>query len=57
MICCNQSNVLTDTLSDPMIQAVMAADGVDPQELEQTLRTLARQLERRTSATSASVLR
>ena len=42
MICCNQSNVLADTLSDPMIQAVMAADGVDPQELEQTLRTMLR---------------
>jgi len=40
---------LADTLADPMIKALMAADGVDPQELEDILRTVARDLERRAS--------
>jgi hypothetical protein len=34
-------------MSDPLTSAVMAADGVDPQELAATLQTLVEQLERR----------
>jgi len=47
MIRCHRATTLTDTLSDPMIQAVMAADRVDPHELETVLRTMARDLARR----------
>jgi hypothetical protein len=52
MIRCHRAATLTDTLSDPMIQAVMAADGVDPHELETALRTMARDLARRTPRSS-----
>jgi hypothetical protein len=30
MITCHREPTLTETLSDPLIQAVMAADGVQP---------------------------
>jgi hypothetical protein len=33
---------LADMLSDPMVKAVMAADGIDPTELEAELRSIAR---------------
>jgi hypothetical protein len=31
-------------LSDPVIRAMMAADGVNPRQLERTLKTMARKL-------------
>ena len=44
--CFPESN-LSEALSDPLIRAVMAADGVDPRELETGLRDIARQLDSR----------
>ena len=44
--CFPESN-LSDALSDPLIRAVMVADGVDPRELEIRLRDIARQLDSR----------
>ena len=41
--CFPESN-LRQTLSDPLIRSVMAADGVDPQELETRLNEIARTL-------------
>lgn len=42
---------IDDVLSDCLIRTVMKADGVDPHELETTLRRVARRLaERRTDA-------
>ena len=35
---------LSQTLSDPLIRSVMAADGVDPHELETRLSEIARTL-------------
>jgi len=35
-------------LSDPIVRAVMEADGIDPQELAATLRQTGRMLARRT---------
>jgi hypothetical protein len=35
---CHREPTLEEMLSDSIIQAVMAADGVDPQELEAVLR-------------------
>jgi len=49
MFRCHREPTLEDTLSDPMIQAVMAADGVDANELEKCLKGLARTIERRAS--------
>lgn len=42
MFCCPSELSIKDVMSDTLIKAVMAADGVDPQELEATLRELAR---------------
>ncbi len=42
MLCCPSEFSLKEVLSDSLIKAVMAADGVDPQQLEATLRELAR---------------
>ena len=39
---------LEEMLSDPIIRAVMEADGIDPQELAATLRQIGRMLARRT---------
>jgi hypothetical protein len=44
--CFPESN-LSQTLADPLIRSVMAADGVDPHELEQCLTAIARTLARR----------
>ena len=41
MICCSCEPSLEEVLSDSLTQAVMAADGVDPRELEATLREVA----------------
>jgi hypothetical protein len=38
---------LTDSLSDPLIRSVMAADDVDPQELASMLAQIAAMLSRR----------
>lgn len=40
---------LTETLSDPLMRTVMAADGVDPRELAAILHTMAGNLERASS--------
>jgi hypothetical protein len=37
-----------EMLSDPIVRAVMEADGIDPQELAATLRQTGRMLARRT---------
>jgi len=42
MFRCSPELTLNDVLSDSIVQAVMAADGVDPQDLEATLREIAR---------------
>jgi len=44
MNCRQVEPTLADTLADPVIRALMAADGVDPQALETVLRRLARQM-------------
>lgn len=44
--CFPESN-LSEALLDPLIRAVMAADGVDARELETGLRDIARQLDSR----------
>ena len=44
MLQCHQELTLKDALSDSLIRAVMAADGVDPRELEATLTEIARNL-------------
>jgi hypothetical protein len=52
MQCCQGEPSLLDTLSDPIIQAVMAADHVDPHRLESKLRRIAARVGR--SAPSSS---
>ena len=52
--CFPESN-LSEALSDPLIRAVMAADGVDPWELESGLRDIARQLDSRRRGTGRQV--
>ena len=42
---CNRELTLTELLDDPMIQAVMAADRVDPAELKAVLAVLAHRLQ------------
>jgi hypothetical protein len=42
---CNRELTLTELLDDPMIQAVMAADRVDPAELKAVLAVLAHTLQ------------
>ena len=37
---------LTEALADPLVRAVMAADGVDPRQLAAELRALAARLNR-----------
>ena len=39
---------LEEMLSDPIVRAVIEADGIDPQELAATLRQTGRMLARRT---------
>jgi hypothetical protein len=38
MIACHREPTLAEMLSDPVIQSAMAADGVDPGEIEILLR-------------------
>ena len=42
---CNRELTLTELLDDPMTQAVMAADRVDPAELKAVLAVLAHRLQ------------
>jgi len=42
MDCCHDEPSLTDALSDPIVRAIMSADGVDPRMLEASLRKTAR---------------
>ena len=42
--CCGDIT-LSDALSDPIVQAIMQADNVDPAELEADLLAMARELE------------
>jgi hypothetical protein len=42
MFRCSPELTIKDVLSDSLVRAVMAADGVDPHELEATLREVAR---------------
>ena len=46
---------LTDALSDPLVRAIMAADGVDPRELEAMLNVMADGLERRARRSSSPI--
>jgi hypothetical protein len=46
MTMCHREPTLADTLADPLIAAMMAADGVDARKLEVALRGVARNLER-----------
>jgi hypothetical protein len=42
MFRCSSELTLKEVLSDSIVKAVMAADGVDPQELEAALNEMAR---------------
>jgi hypothetical protein len=42
MFRCSSELTLKEVLSDSIVRAVMAADGVDPQELEASLKEVAR---------------
>lgn len=50
---CSREWSLQDALSDPLIQAVMEADGVDPDELAADLSEIALTLRRRGAAPAA----
>jgi hypothetical protein len=47
MFQCRREMTLQDALADPLVQAVMAADGVDPQKLERCFGEIAQKLRRR----------
>jgi hypothetical protein len=47
---CRSDFTLTEALSDPVIRMVMKADGVDRDQLEQSLVSLAAQISTRQSA-------
>jgi hypothetical protein len=49
MILWQREPTLNEMLSDPLINLVMRADGVDPEKLRPQLRAVARALERPTS--------
>ena len=46
MNCHGRDPSLSEALSDPVVRAVMAADGVDPRKLAAELREIAAQLNR-----------
>ena len=46
MICCPRDPSLSEALADPLVRAIMAADGVDPRQLAAELRAVAAQLNR-----------
>lgn len=39
-ITCHREPTLAETLSDPLIQAVMAADGVQPTDIEDIMQSI-----------------
>lgn len=47
MFRCRRELTLEDALADPLVRAVMAADGVDPKKLERCFGEIARKLKRR----------
>ena len=53
MIFCREPT-LKETLSDPLIRTVMAADGVDAAELETMLTAVARKLARKSGSRTAA---
>ena len=46
MICCPRDPSLSEALADPLVRAVMAADGVDARQLAAELREVADRLNR-----------
>ena len=46
MNCCQGEPTLSDALSDPIVQAIMTADHVDPQVLASSLRETAAKVAR-----------
>jgi hypothetical protein len=54
MFTCHREPTLAETLSDPLIQAVMMADGVDPGEVEVLLRRVARRTDHRRTGVRTS---
>ena len=44
MIGCGYDPTLSEALADPLVRAVMAADGVDPRQLAADLRAMAARL-------------
>ena len=40
MMTCHRELTLAETLSDPLIQVVMAADGVQPTEIEDIMQSI-----------------
>jgi hypothetical protein len=44
MIRCGYDPTLSEALADPLVRAVMAADGVDPRQLAADLRAMAARL-------------
>jgi len=44
MIRCRYDPTLSEALADPLVRAVMAADGVDPRQLAADLRAMAARL-------------
>jgi hypothetical protein len=47
---CFSEPTLDEVLSDPLVQEVMASDGVDPAELEAALSEIAGNIRRRSAA-------
>lgn len=47
MNCHPREITLGDALADPLVRAVMAADGVDPRKLEDSLRKIGARLQAR----------
>lgn len=45
MICCQSEPTLAQLLADPLVRTVMAADGVNRDELEAALRQVSRRLD------------
>jgi hypothetical protein len=46
---CHREPTLTEALADPLIRTLMQADGVDPEQLEASLKATARQIRGRNS--------
>ena len=44
---CRREPTLNEALADPLVRTIMAADGVDPQDLQKNLDALAEKLRER----------